>query len=117
MENQQKLLEDLNQIWIGSYKLFASMARFEKKAPVQRTRSVNYGPCSYHVTDKASYEKHANGSRSSAATLKGKMDPNKKNTETVRDIHLILNINEMLRREGFSEDCGCGWNSKLKMCA
>ncbi|GJU06928.1 RNA-directed DNA polymerase, eukaryota [Tanacetum coccineum] len=82
MENQQKLLEDLNQIWIGSYKLFASMARFEKKAPVQRTRSVNYGPCSYHVTDKASYETHANGSRSSAATLKGKMDPNKKNTET-----------------------------------
>ncbi|GJS68656.1 putative RNA-directed DNA polymerase, eukaryota, reverse transcriptase zinc-binding domain protein [Tanacetum coccineum] len=80
MENQQKLLENLNQIWIGSYKLFASMARFEKKTPVQRTQSVNCGPCPYRVNNKGGYETQANGSRSYAATLKGKLDPNKENT-------------------------------------
>ncbi|GKF66861.1 hypothetical protein Tco_0193378 [Tanacetum coccineum] len=130
MENQQKLLENLNQIWIGSYKLFASVARFEKKTPVQRTQSVNCGPRPYRVNNNGGYETQANGSRSYAATLKGKLDPNKENTTKVacfkkvtlhesnllniadsrcvvlvkvRDIHLILNINIMFRREGFSD--------------
>ncbi|GKB46478.1 RNA-directed DNA polymerase, eukaryota [Tanacetum coccineum] len=80
VENQQKLLEDINQIWIGSYKLFASMARFEKKVPIERSRPVNSGSHSYHGIDKGSHDTQVNGSRSYAATLKGKMEPDKQKT-------------------------------------
>ncbi|PWA65865.1 hypothetical protein CTI12_AA333020 [Artemisia annua] len=144
-----EIVKKLCGIWLGNYHLYASVARFDKKSSLKtlmnakwpsldhygikhpiNAQPVNSGPRFYNVKKKGSNETQVNGPRSYAATLKGKLDPNKENTMAaaclkkvtlhesdllniadsrcvalvkVRDIHLILNINKMLRREGFSD--------------
>ncbi|GKB32952.1 ALP1-like protein [Tanacetum coccineum] len=69
--DQANLLEDLNKIWIGSYHLFASIARFDRKQNSQpnqshQKQSNNTKP---HETGHAS---HTTGGRSYASVLNGK---------------------------------------------
>ncbi|GJS38532.1 RNA-directed DNA polymerase, eukaryota [Tanacetum coccineum] len=126
--DQANLLEDLNKIWIGSHHLFASIARFDRKQNSQpnqshQKQSNNTKP---HETGHAS---HTTGGRSYASVLNGKEGTQKpvlagpitknitlENSDLlelsdtssvvlakVRDVHLIINIYRVLKKEGFSD--------------
>nr|GEV39923.1 RNA-directed DNA polymerase, eukaryota [Tanacetum cinerariifolium] len=126
--NTGSLIDDLNKIWIRTYHLFVAMARFERKLkdspkPVPKPTSTH----SHNQPKPASHSSHANPNRSYVTTLNGKSSQNHVPKETiilksvtldvsdlietcdmrnvilikVRDVHLILNINNVLRKEGF----------------
>ncbi|GJY00073.1 RNA-directed DNA polymerase, eukaryota [Tanacetum coccineum] len=126
--DQANLLEDLNKIWIGSHHMFASIARFDRKQNSQpnqshQKQSNNTKP---HETGHAS---HTMGGRSYASVLNGKEGTQKpvlagpitknitlENSDLlelsdtssvvlakVRDVHLIINIYRVLKKEGFSD--------------
>ncbi|GJY81908.1 RNA-directed DNA polymerase, eukaryota [Tanacetum coccineum] len=63
------LLEDLNKIWIGSYHMFASLARFDRKQFSQRPQDTQS-----RIPTKPTYgmkhTQHANGNRSYAIAVK-----------------------------------------------
>ncbi|GKE52331.1 RNA-directed DNA polymerase, eukaryota [Tanacetum coccineum] len=126
VKNTGSLIDDLNKIWIGTYHLFAAMARFGRKPndasiptqkPIHPQKQIKPIPTPSHV----------NSNRSYASALNGKSSQNQVPKETVilksvtldasdlieicemrnvilvkaRDVHLILNINNVLRKEGF----------------
>ncbi|GJV59705.1 RNA-directed DNA polymerase, eukaryota, reverse transcriptase zinc-binding domain protein [Tanacetum coccineum] len=122
------LIEELNKIWIGSYHLFAAMARFERK-PNVTSKSIPK-PSNNHPSNQpktASFSSHANPNRSNATALNGKTSQNFESKERVilksvtldvtdlldtsdmrnvilakvRDVHLILNINNVLKKRVF----------------
>nr|GEU68052.1 RNA-directed DNA polymerase, eukaryota, reverse transcriptase zinc-binding domain protein [Tanacetum cinerariifolium] len=127
VKDPRLLIEALNKIWIGSYHLFAATARFERKPnatpkPSNKpsTKQTNTQPKS------ASSSSHANPNRSYVNALIGKASYNPPNDKVilksvtldaadllvtsnlsnvvlakVRDVHLILNINNVLNKEGF----------------
>lgn len=126
VKNTRSLIDDLNKIWIGTYHLFAAMARFERKhndAPKPTQKPTH----SHNQTKPVPTSSHANPNRSYATALNGKISQNQVSKETVilksvtldasdlieisemrnvilvkaRDVHLILNINNVLRKEGF----------------
>ncbi|GJY77774.1 RNA-directed DNA polymerase, eukaryota [Tanacetum coccineum] len=127
-KNNESLINDLNKIWIGSYHLFAAMARFEKKP--NTSTNTNPKPPSFKQNTQEkpvpSYS-HSNPKRSYVNALNGN-DPIKLTPQTksilksvtldesdlidtsdaknailakVRDVHLIPNINIVLNKEGF----------------
>ncbi|GJU07589.1 hypothetical protein Tco_1124019 [Tanacetum coccineum] len=126
--NTGSLIEDLKKIWIGTYHLFAAMARFERK-PNDTPKSIPKptNTHSHNQSKPASHSSHAIPNRSYATALNGKSSQNYIPKETVilksvtldvsdligttdmrnvillkvRDVHLILNINNVLRKEGF----------------
>ncbi|GJU12314.1 RNA-directed DNA polymerase, eukaryota [Tanacetum coccineum] len=126
--NTGSLIDDLNKIWIGTYHLFTAMARFERKPNDPPKSNPKTTTTHTHNQSKpASHSSHANPNRSYVATLNGKSSQNYVPKETVilkfvtldlsdlmdttdirnvilvkvRDVHLILNINNVLRKEGF----------------
>nr|GEZ06585.1 hypothetical protein [Tanacetum cinerariifolium] len=128
VKNIVSLLESLNKIWIGSYHIFAAKARFERKLSAANKTTPNQIPKTLSKPQpKVSAASHANPSRSYATALNGKTsnfsDYNEKfilksvtldksdliDTPDlrkvifikVRDVHLILNINNVLKKEGF----------------
>ncbi|GJW76393.1 RNA-directed DNA polymerase, eukaryota [Tanacetum coccineum] len=124
VKNSGSLMEALNKIWIGSYHLFAAMARFDRKPTVTHKSTPKF-PNNQHKT--ASFSSHANPNRSYATDLNGKASQNLESNDRVilksvtldvtdlldtsdmrnvilakvRDVHLILNINNVLKKEGF----------------
>nr|GEV05260.1 RNA-directed DNA polymerase, eukaryota [Tanacetum cinerariifolium] len=122
------LIEALNKIWIGSYHIFAAMARFERNS--NATQKQYFKPPTKQPSSQpksASASSHANPNRSYATALNGKTTPNPTgdkfilksvtldsldliNTSglnnvvlvKVRDVHLILNINNVLKKEGLN---------------
>ncbi|GKD89121.1 RNA-directed DNA polymerase, eukaryota, partial [Tanacetum coccineum] len=72
VKNTGSLIEGLNKIWIGSYHLFAAMARFEKK-PNATTKPIpkpsNNQP--NNQAKSASFSSHANPNSSYATALNG----------------------------------------------
>nr|GEY32638.1 RNA-directed DNA polymerase, eukaryota [Tanacetum cinerariifolium] len=123
------------------------MARFDRK-PNATPKSI-LKPSNNHTSNQpksASFPSHANPNRSYATTLNGKTPQNFKSDERsilksvtldatdlldtsdmrnvifvkVRDVHLILNINNVLKKRAFMtfnantlEVCDCGLNSTL----
>ncbi|GJR39331.1 RNA-directed DNA polymerase, eukaryota [Tanacetum coccineum] len=114
------------KIWIGTYHLFAAMARFERK-PNDAPKPIPKPTHLHNQPKPVSHLSHANPNRSYATALNGKNSLNQVSKETVilksvtldvsdlieicemrnvtlvkaRDVHLILNINNVLRKEGF----------------
>nr|GEV67545.1 RNA-directed DNA polymerase, eukaryota [Tanacetum cinerariifolium] len=128
VKNKELLIDDLNKIWIGSYHLFAAMARFEKK-PNTYTKT-NPKPASNHPNNHAKTtlsSTHVNPNKSYVNALNGNSSSNHATQPKtilksvtldesdlidtsdmrnviiakVRDVHLILNINNVLNKEGF----------------
>ncbi|GJZ74415.1 RNA-directed DNA polymerase, eukaryota [Tanacetum coccineum] len=122
-KNNESLIQDLNKIWIGSYHLFADLAKFEKKSNISPKPNVK--PSS-HEKPLPSHA-HSNPNRSYVSALNGN-EPTKPSPQTktilksitldasdlidtsdtknailakVRDVHLIPNINTVLNKEGF----------------
>ncbi|PWA89117.1 hypothetical protein CTI12_AA114520 [Artemisia annua] len=128
ISDSNSLLEGLNKIWIGSYHLFASMARFDRTQPSQRPQDTQ-SRIPNKVVNGMKFAEHANGARSYATAVKGNNDNSKVQPDKVpmkkivlnqsdllvvpdtscvvlakvRDIHLVLNIKKVLRKEGFSD--------------
>ncbi|GKB84405.1 RNA-directed DNA polymerase, eukaryota [Tanacetum coccineum] len=125
VKNTESLLVALNKIWSGSYHLFAAKARFERKPnasskPPSKPNHTNNQP------NPASKTSQANPNCSYVSALKGiskEQSPieilrsvsledsdlidigDTRNVVLVkaRDVHLTLNINKVLRKEGFSD--------------
>ncbi|GJY85006.1 RNA-directed DNA polymerase, eukaryota [Tanacetum coccineum] len=126
VKNTGSLIDDLNKIWIGTYHLFAAMARFGRKpndASIPTQKPIH----PQKQTKPIPTPSHVNSNRSYASALNGKSSQNQVPKETVilksvtldasdlieicemrnvilvkaRDVHLILNINNVLRKEGF----------------
>ncbi|GKA61011.1 RNA-directed DNA polymerase, eukaryota [Tanacetum coccineum] len=126
VKNIGSLVDDLNKIWIGSYHLFAAMARFDRK-PNVTPKPIPKPNHTHNQSKHASHSSHANPNRSYATALNGKTSSKQVSKEAVilksvtldvsdlieihemrnvilvkvRDAHLILNINNVLRKEGF----------------
>nr|GEW61747.1 hypothetical protein [Tanacetum cinerariifolium] len=128
VKNSKSLIEELNKIRIGSYYLFVTMARFDRK-PNATPKSIPK-PSNNHPSNQpksASFPSHANPNQSYVTALNGKTPQNFKSNERsilksvtldatdlldtsdmrnmifakVRDVHLILNINNFFKKEGF----------------
>nr|GEV70680.1 RNA-directed DNA polymerase, eukaryota [Tanacetum cinerariifolium] len=67
IKNNESLISDLNKIWIGSYHLYAALARFEKKPPTP----PNSNPKPPSQKNLNHSHAHANPNRSYANALNG----------------------------------------------
>ncbi|GKA17937.1 RNA-directed DNA polymerase, eukaryota [Tanacetum coccineum] len=128
VKNKESLIIDLNKIWIGSYHLFAAMARFDKKPnttsktiPKPSTNQPNNqtkpSSSSAHTNPNRSYVNALNRNSSHNFALHPKTilksvtldesdlidtsDIRNVILAKVRDVHLIPNINIVLNKEGF----------------
>nr|GEW20062.1 RNA-directed DNA polymerase, eukaryota [Tanacetum cinerariifolium] len=128
VKNKESLIEDLNKIWIGSYHMFAAMARFEKKPNTFTKTNPNtarkhpYNPSkttfsSNQANPNRSYANALNGNNSSSPATQTKTilksislnesdlidtsDMKNAILAKVRDVNLILNIKNVLDKEGF----------------
>nr|GEZ27534.1 RNA-directed DNA polymerase, eukaryota [Tanacetum cinerariifolium] len=127
VKNKESLIEDLKKIWIGSYHIFAAMARFEKKSHTYTKTNLIRKPPNNHskntspsiqVNPNRSYANALNGNSFSSPETQPKTilksitlnesdlvdtsDMRNVILAKVRDVHLILNINNVLNKEGFS---------------
>nr|GEX26692.1 hypothetical protein [Tanacetum cinerariifolium] len=126
--DQATLLEDLNEIWIGSYHLFAAVARSERNRNTQLTQHNQVQP-NHTKPQHTNHSSQAMGARSFASILSGKIGSQKEvlagtitksitleNSDSlelsdisnvvlakVKDVHLIINIHSVLKKEGFSD--------------
>ncbi|GJZ75704.1 RNA-directed DNA polymerase, eukaryota [Tanacetum coccineum] len=127
--DQVSLLKELNKIWIGSYHLFASVARFDRKQNTESKQPYHHKQSNTTKPRATSHSRHTIGGRYFASILNGKDEINKTTTAgtttknitlgnsdlldlsdttnvvlaKVRDVHLIININSVLKKEGFSD--------------
>ncbi|GJZ44469.1 RNA-directed DNA polymerase, eukaryota [Tanacetum coccineum] len=128
VQNPESLIVSLNKVWIGSYHLFAAMARFNRKPNGTHIPSQKNPKTHQNSNPKPSnFSSNANPNRSYASALNGNVSENPKSNDRtilksvtldvsdlldmsdmrnvilakVRDVHLILNINNVLKKEGF----------------
>ncbi|GJU78052.1 RNA-directed DNA polymerase, eukaryota [Tanacetum coccineum] len=128
IKNNESLINDLNKIWIGSYHLFAALARFDKKpTTTTKTNPKSSSNIINEPVKKTSFTAHTNPKHSYVNVLNGNGPTNlashPKNIlksvtldesdlidtsgirnvllAKVRDVNLIPNINIVLNKEGF----------------
>ncbi|GKC71417.1 RNA-directed DNA polymerase, eukaryota, partial [Tanacetum coccineum] len=127
--DQVSLLKELNKIWIGSYHLFASVARFDRKQNTKSKQPYHQKQSNTTKPRDTSHSSHTIGGRSFASVLNGEDKINKTTTAgtttknitlgnsdlldlsdttnvilaKVRDVHLKINIKSVLKKEGFSD--------------
>ncbi|GKA62579.1 RNA-directed DNA polymerase, eukaryota [Tanacetum coccineum] len=89
------LLEDLNKIWIISYHLFASMARFDRKQFSQRPHDTQF-----RIPTKVGYgmkhTEHAKGNQSYATAVIGNSDILKAQYDKLLMKKIVLNQSDLL---------------------
>ncbi|GJY70169.1 RNA-directed DNA polymerase, eukaryota, reverse transcriptase zinc-binding domain protein [Tanacetum coccineum] len=128
VQNPESLIVSLNKVWIDSYHLFAAMARFNRKPNGTHIPSQKKPKTHQNSNPKPNnFSSNANPNRSYASALNGNVSENPKSNDRtilksvtldvsdlldmsdmrnvilakVRDVHLILNINNVLKKEGF----------------
>nr|GEY55029.1 putative RNA-directed DNA polymerase, eukaryota, reverse transcriptase zinc-binding domain protein [Tanacetum cinerariifolium] len=128
IENNESLINDLNKIWIGSYHLFAALARFDKNHnTTTKTNPKSSSKIIKEPVKNASFTAHTNPNHSYVNVLNGhgtiNLASHPKNIlksvtldesdlidtsgirnvllAKVRDVNLIPNINIVLNNEGF----------------